>query len=75
MSARPLPGVRRTLRLHYPGGKVVTEPLTRFGAANGVDRAGALDLIRQWVANGSLRARPDGGFDVLRHQPRRRTQT
>lgn len=64
----------KKLRLHYPpslgGGKVV-ESIEMFAMANGVDIAGARQLVAEWVAAGDLVPRTDGGYDVIRYRPRR----
>lgn len=63
---------RRVLRLHFPDGDVVTEPLTRTAAANGLPAtpANGRALVDTWEANGDLTRRPDGGYDVVHKRPR-----
>lgn len=64
-------GVKTKVRLHYKDGRVVTEPLSRMATANGTTIAGARELLAQWLRDGDLRERPDGGFDVIRFRPRK----
>lgn len=66
-------GARSKIRLHYRDGRVVIEPLHRTAAANGTDLPGARQMIADWVAAGDLVERPDGGYDVVRFRPRRRS--
>lgn len=66
-------GARTTLRLHYPGGRVVTRTMTELAHDNDTNVAGARELIAQWVTACDLVERPDGGFDVLNYRPPRRT--
>jgi hypothetical protein len=60
----------KKLRLHYPDGRIIVEPLTRTARENGTNLAGARALLDQWVSDGDLVRRPDGGFDVRRFKPR-----
>lgn len=64
-------GVKHKVRLHHKDGRVTVEPIKRFAAANGLDVAGARELIRSWIQDGDLRERPDGGYDVIRFRPRK----
>jgi hypothetical protein len=65
----------RKIRLHHKDGRVITEPLTRFANANGLRSIGeAKALIAEWVRDGSLCERKDGGYDVIRFHPRRAGQ-
>lgn len=64
---------RTKLRLHYPDGHVVVEPLARTARENGTDVAGVRALVKKWVAAGDLVERRDGGYDVKRHRPRATT--
>lgn len=72
--------VRTHIRLHYPPGMipalpqggVINETVTHFARENAWTRRQALDQITMWLLDGSLTQRPDGGFDVHRHHPRRR---
>lgn len=68
-------GARTKVRLHYPDGRVIIEPLARTARANGTTVAGARELIADWVAAGDLVERADGGFDVIRFRPRRLVST
>jgi hypothetical protein len=61
--------VRRVVRFHYSDGRVVTQSVTAFAAANDLDRRGALDLLIGWLLDGSISERKDGGFDVHRYHP------
>lgn len=65
----------RLLRLHFPDGRVIVEPLTRTARANGlagVDEA--RQLLAEWEHAGDVIRRPDGGYDVKRNRPRPDTQ-
>lgn len=59
------------LRLHFPDGRVVVEPLTRTARANGLATVDeARQLVAEWERAGDVRRRPDGGLDVKRTRPR-----
>lgn len=61
----------RTVRLHFPDGKVVVEPLHRLARGNGLTGVEeARRLVAEWVHAGDIAFRPDGGFDVKRRRPR-----
>jgi len=60
----------KKIRLHYEGGRVITELMDAFARANRTDMAGARQLIAGWVEAGDLVRRADGGFDVIRYRPR-----
>lgn len=61
----------RMLRLHFPDGRVVVEPLLRTARANGLaGPAEALALVAEWEQRGDVIRRPDGGLTVKRERPR-----
>ncbi len=64
----------RFVRFHYHDGQgTITEPTARLAARNGTTPQGAVDLINEWLQAGDLKARPDGGYDVIHYRPPRRT--
>jgi hypothetical protein len=65
-------GAKLKLRLHYPDGSVVVETMAKAAAQNGTNMRGMRLLVARWVKAGDLVERRDGGFDVIRYQPRRR---
>lgn len=70
-------GFPKKVRLHIPGGRgqqpsVRTEPFGRFCAANGCKtRQEGAALLDEWIRKGIVARRADGGYDVLRFEPRR----
>lgn len=61
----------KALRLHFPDGKVVVEPLTRTALANGLSGADeARKLVAAWEERGFIVRRSDGGYDVKHRRPR-----
>jgi hypothetical protein len=57
------------IRFHHKDGKVVTWTMAKLAAQNETDVPGARKLIEQWLADGDLVRRGDGGFDVIRFRP------
>lgn len=63
---------RTHVRLHYKDGRVIVETMLHFAKENGLPLSEARQLLASWVEAGDLVLRKDGGYDVVRHRPRRK---
>lgn len=68
-------GVRTHVRLHYKDGRVIVETFLHFARENGVSLGEAKQLLQSWIDAGDLKLRKDGGYDVVRQQPRQKAQS
>lgn len=60
----------KKVRLHYGNGEMKSETYSTFCHANHLTHAEGIMLLAQWERKGVIKRRPDGGFDVVKHQPR-----